>query len=228
MANKLKKLKVTDLQNILRERGVSYDKFKKASLVELCTAALELNIEVDPDGLLEDRDHVISSKLKKEKGGSLPNPGLLQKENHCVPGLPKVTIIDIYNYLTQCHFYTNESLRDYTRMEGYTMAIDNHCGDIESCQIFGHEGYYALSSKVRPRTRDEDPVTKLKYYSIWIIFSACKSRNTCIYSAYCVCKGGYVHYEGSTINHFRGPGANFLEQNLWSASKQILFPKMPP
>ncbi len=192
MANNLKKLKVTELQQILKDRGVSLaENPRKASLVELCEAALKLNIEVDPDGLLEDREHVISSKLMKENGTFLPNPGTLAKVND-ISGLPLVSIIDIYNYLAQCHFYTNESLRDYKRMEGYTMAIDGCVENIETCRMVGHEGYHVMYGHVKPRTRAVDPVTKLKYYSNWVILLESKTRNTSIYSAYCVCKGGYV------------------------------------
>ena len=55
MANFLRIKSVKQLQQILRDRGVSFASHNKAVLVDLCQAALELNIPLDPDGIFEDR-----------------------------------------------------------------------------------------------------------------------------------------------------------------------------
>ena len=44
---------VKDLQHFLKERGVIFSDQKKVDLVELCENCIKLNIEVDPDGLLD-------------------------------------------------------------------------------------------------------------------------------------------------------------------------------
>ena len=45
----------------------------KASLVELCEGAKSLDIEIDPDGLIENRGEVISKKLEIAPHHYLPN-----------------------------------------------------------------------------------------------------------------------------------------------------------
>jgi len=42
----------------LKLRGVIFSNTKKADLIELCDIAASLNIEVDPDGLVEDRSDI--------------------------------------------------------------------------------------------------------------------------------------------------------------------------
>ena len=52
---------VKDLQQFLKDRGVIFSDQKKVDLVELFENFIKLNIEVDPDGLLEDRDEITFS-----------------------------------------------------------------------------------------------------------------------------------------------------------------------
>ena len=59
---------VKTLQAYLKERAVVTAGYLKAGLVELCAAAHELGIEIDPDGLVEDRHEVIQDKLKTDFG----------------------------------------------------------------------------------------------------------------------------------------------------------------
>ena len=47
---------------------------EKKELVELCEAANETWIEVDPDGLLENREEVIKKKLVTPDNTVLQNP----------------------------------------------------------------------------------------------------------------------------------------------------------
>ena len=66
--------------------------------------------------------------------------------------------------------------------DGYIMDIVFKCYPTNN-------NVFAIKSKVKPRTRDKDPITKLPYYNVWII---CKNDGSRIHSAYCTCKGGYV------------------------------------
>ena len=43
-------------------------------MVEICEAADRLGIDVDPDGLLEDREDTLREKLLIPEGLMLPNP----------------------------------------------------------------------------------------------------------------------------------------------------------
>ena len=113
---------VQELQNFLKVRGVIITGLRKLDLVHLCEAAHEVNIEIDPDGFLEDREEVIGKKLQTEHG-SLPNPGLLSGSPN-LSILPRIGIMDIYNYLITFADYDHAGLRDFRKMEGYTMHKD--------------------------------------------------------------------------------------------------------
>ena len=102
--------------------------------------------------------------------------------------LPPFSIFDIYNYLVTFEQYNHSMLRNYQKMEAYGLFEDGYVLSIECCALEGN--YCAVKSHVRPRTNDKDPVSKLKYYKLWIVFS--KSDKGAVFSAYCSCKGGYV------------------------------------
>ena len=59
---------LSDLQNFLKVRNVPFTGLRKPEVIDLCQAAQEIGIAIDPDGLLEDREEVISNKLQKEDG----------------------------------------------------------------------------------------------------------------------------------------------------------------
>jgi hypothetical protein len=117
---------VKELQKYLKERSVTFSDLWKAELVEICEAADRLGIDVDPDGLLEDREDILREKLL----------------------IPE---------------------------KAFGLFEDGYVLDIECCSLGGH--YSSVKSNVRPRTNDKDPVSKLKYYKAWIVFS--KSDKGC-------------------------------------------------
>ena len=47
---------------------------------------------------------------------------------------------------------------------------------------------FAIKSRVKPRTQEKDPITKLKYYNVWLMINA--EEDGRIISGYCTCKGG--------------------------------------
>ena len=59
MSDLLRIKTVKQLQQILRERGVPIAQQNRAVLVNLCQVALELNLPLDPHGIIEDRQSVI-------------------------------------------------------------------------------------------------------------------------------------------------------------------------
>ena len=158
-------------------------------MVELCETAYDLKIEVDPDGIIEDREDVIKEKLDLD-GQHLTNPSLLQGYTSDISCVPRVSIIDMYNYFVPFSDYDDATFRDYHRMEGYTLKKDGYVLDLTAAAYPDSNSVCAVRSKVRPRTRDKDPVTKLPYYNVWIILKKDGNR---IFSAYCTCKGGYVY-----------------------------------
>ena len=69
---------VKDLQTYLKHRGVCTSRLVKQSLVNLCLIASEIGLEVDPDGLVEDRHSVIIAKLSTHAGSLLQHPSQVQ------------------------------------------------------------------------------------------------------------------------------------------------------
>ena len=62
MAHNFYSNSVKELQEFLKARGVIYAHQRKLNLARLCEAAVEIGLDIDPDGLIEDRNEVISEK----------------------------------------------------------------------------------------------------------------------------------------------------------------------
>jgi hypothetical protein len=175
---------VKELQNYLKERGVTFSDLRKTELVEICEAADRLGIDVDPDGLLEDREDILRETLLIPEELMLSNPETV-KGSQDLRILPPFAIFDIYNYLLTFDQYSHSLLRNYQKMEAFGLFEDRYVLNIECCSLGGY--YSAVKSNARQRTNDIDPVSKLKYYKAWIVFS--KSDKGRVVSAYCSCKG---------------------------------------
>ncbi len=158
---------VKELQNFLKTRGVTFSKERKAGLTLLCEKALNLNIEVDPDGLCEDREDVLREKLTFG-GDMIQCPTVLNDYSNNIAILPLLCIIDIYNYLHSYeeNEYSTANFRDYHKMEGYTMAKDGLVVDMCFSRYPDVQEFIGIKSQVKPRTKDKDPKTKLSYYNL--------------------------------------------------------------
>ena len=177
---------VKALQNFLKARNVTFSGQNKATLLELCEGAKQIGIEVDPDGLLENREEVIKEKLL-HGGVFFNNPGLLQ----CSPNIAIILLIgqvDIINYLLSFESYGY--VRDLKKTEAYGLFKDGYVIDISCAKYVGLQ-YFCLKSKVKPRTKTKNPLTGLSYiiYSLWIILTDCEDAGR-ILLAFCNCKGG--------------------------------------
>jgi len=124
-------LSVANLQNYLRERGVTFSGSRKEDLVRLCINAEELDIEIDPDGLSENSASVITTKLTTDDGFVLRSPQHLAGTAN-MSGLPEISIFDIYNYLLSYEEFTHASLREYHKLEGYCMFKDGYVKQLET------------------------------------------------------------------------------------------------
>ena len=69
---------------------------------------------IDPDGLIEDKDEIINSKLSIW-GVQVQNPDLLPDLSNDISFLPKINIFDIYNYLMTLADYEHSLFRDYKK-----------------------------------------------------------------------------------------------------------------
>ena len=119
-----KKLTVFNLKKYLSERGVVTSGSGKQLLVDFCTEAELLNLDVDPDGLCEIRTDNIHSKLEIKVNDVvefLPIPSMV--EGVCfLDLLPPISNFDVLSYLgRQCE---KSMLRQYKKSEGYTLFLD--------------------------------------------------------------------------------------------------------
>ena len=121
------------LQEYLKDRGVVFSGICKANLVELFNAAAAIGLEIDPDGLVEDREEVVLDKLRLHQS-VLQLPSLLDQYTKNIAMLPQVNIFDVYNYLVTFKDYDHAVFRDVTKMEGYSMAKDGYIIEMQFAQ----------------------------------------------------------------------------------------------
>ncbi|KAH3830283.1 hypothetical protein DPMN_103523 [Dreissena polymorpha] len=127
---------LANLQKFLQERDVVFSVARKPALVELCLIANSLGLELDPDGLKEDRTEVFIAKLTCESL-CLRNPyRIIGTAN--LSFVPHFSIFDIYNHRLAFNEFDHAKLRDYHHMEGYTMAKDGFVVYLESVQYIKH------------------------------------------------------------------------------------------
>jgi hypothetical protein len=202
-ATKEKCTTVSDLQRFLRDRGVVVDNKRKAELCELVQLAEKVKLLIDPDALIEDRASIISNKLQDQAGHDNPNRSTVKLQNPgFLCGTPNIGILPDFSEFDVCSYQMSQQnasvsmVRDYRKSEGFQMMQDGHVLEMEACvvpTIPPVDGYFAVKSKVKPRTRDKDPLTNAKYYSLWILLTTVDmDLRGCILSAFCSCKGGYV------------------------------------
>ena len=89
---------VRELQLHLKDRGVTYANELKASLVQLCSDAESMGLEIDPDGLHEDRAEILTKKLQIDDI-LLQCPTLLTNYTDNIAIIPLLSICDLYSYL---------------------------------------------------------------------------------------------------------------------------------
>ena len=180
---------VKELQEYLKERGVVFSGLRKASLEELCISANQVGLDVDPDGLKENRDDVIQEKLILPDGSKLELPTNMDgmSTNIAVIKDAVFNIFDIFSYLTTK--IGSSGNKDIRQMEGNSLAKDGYVIELKFAQ-YGppHQSYYAVLGKVKPREREKDPVSGLKYYWAWVIISCVDDHR--IVNGLCWCKGG--------------------------------------
>lgn len=187
---------VKKLQDFLKKRGVVISNLRKDLLVKFCLTASQIKLEIDPDKVEYDKSISVKAKLSSVDGQFFKTPVLLNDFSANLSILPKISIFDIYNYLLTFKQYDHEKLRDYKDMEGFQMKEDRYVLDIKvaKCETednVKNDKYVSIVSKVKPRTRDKDPVSKNESYCTWIITTSDPAyQGGSIYSAHCSCKGG--------------------------------------
>ena len=180
---------VAELTKFLSARGIVCTKKKKDELEKLAALAVEMDVEVDPEGLTEDREETIRKKLNLLDGEQiLPLPESLTATSD-LTAAPRITLRDILNYQLEAKsVYSDGELKHPYKSEAWQMTRDKFVLEMSYAE-YTDTKFVAIQSKVKPRTNQCDPVTKLPYYSVWIIISN-EDLGPEIRSAFCACKAG--------------------------------------
>ena len=178
--------KVSQLQDYLKERGVTCSKYKKYELVELCELANKNDLEVDPYCLNDSVQNDIIQKLNIN-GTNIKHPDSLIGSTD-LSFLPNIDHFDIYNYLvTFKQMFEHRQLKAYKSLDGYQLYEAGYVESLKLCSNVGAENIHVIKFDVKPKQRNEDPLNKVPFYKGWIILDG---SNPSIEGAYCACKGG--------------------------------------
>ncbi len=94
---------VRELQLYLKDGGVTYTHELKA--VQLCSDAESMGLEIDPDGLHEDRAEILAKKLVIDDV-TLQCPTLLTNYTNNIAIISLLSICDLYSYRMSFDDYT--------------------------------------------------------------------------------------------------------------------------
>ena len=180
------KLKVDELKNYLRERGIQLSHGgqgkRKAELLDLSQKAAAMK-QRKLDDSFEDRTKLPEDKLQTSEG-KLPDHKTLSAWTHNFSKIPDFTFGDLYNYLVGKDDYSPENLRSFKSLLGFRLFHDGHVVDLKYCPVEG-KSFCLLQFKVKPteRAKNEDGQTT---YNGFVILNSSGE----VHSAFCPCKGG--------------------------------------
>lgn len=140
---------------------MTFSNSKKVEPTELCKFATEVIIEVEPDGLVKDREKVLWTKLHGN-GQTLVNPQLLVGTGD-LSRLPSFSIFDMYNFLLSHEGFTHESLQEYQKQEGYTMFKDGYAISLTSA-TYDTPGLIIYSCIYSSKSHSTDHIQQLQSF----------------------------------------------------------------
>lgn len=180
---KFTSLKVDELQEFLRRKGISVSKVKRDNLLKLCEAVAKLNLPDDPDMCT---DHPLSIRdILREFSVELEDPFKIQGLSNDLAKLPTFSLYDVFNYLLyKTANYDQRKLKAYKSCEDYRLFFDGYVEQLEMKELGDHDSYI-IKSSVKPTQKDKTYLNKAAY-DVWVLMS--KTGN--VKCAYCTCIGG--------------------------------------
>ncbi|XP_062580916.1 uncharacterized protein LOC134242809 [Saccostrea cucullata] len=173
-------LKVVELQDILRGKGISVSNVKRENLVKLCEAVVKLNLPDDPDMCA---DHPVS--IYDILGKFSDDPFKIQGLSNDLTKLPTFSLYDVFNYLLyKTANYDQRKLKAYKSCEDYRLFFDGYVEKLEMKELEDGDNYL-IKSCVKPTQKDRTYLNKTAY-DVWVVM--CKSGS--VNCAYCTCIGG--------------------------------------
>ena len=120
-----------------------------------------MNIEVDPDGIHEDKSTNIRNKLTTKDDIELKVPFLCDTADDLFV-FPPISIFDLYNDLKPCKDFDHASMRDVTKMEGYQMLVERYVQFVSPGIFPETDKHCFVIAHVKPRTNDKYPISGKK------------------------------------------------------------------
>eukprot|EP00112_Aurelia_sp_Birch-Aquarium-sp1_P010992 Seg2322.5 transcript_id=Seg2322.5/GoldUCD/mRNA.D3Y31 product="hypothetical protein" protein_id=Seg2322.5/GoldUCD/D3Y31 len=199
LLSEIDKMNVYNLRNFLLSKGITVAKCKKADLVKLAKAAINLGLEGNVDFHEDSLD--LSERLII-KGVNLPDPFSLDAKDFTarMDHVPPFGIEDIFNFLIfKSVDYDRQKVASYKAFEDYGLFQD---GYVEELIVMEVQSHFIFRGKVRP-TMVTETKQKEKFYQLWFVIdgerfskddsnSVIKWKPTAgsIFSAFCQCPGG--------------------------------------
>ncbi len=160
----LKKLKVPELKEILKCRGIPHTDKNKPELLELSEKAVK---HYEP---LESCDHDQSEfdrrQVIKRDGKKVNLFGRSVKWTLELKSMPTLTLSNIFRYLVKKSKWTSERLADYTSDNGYKLFVAGNVERVELGTISKHQDHVYIKGSVKPAQRWSDD-----RYDSWILVS---------------------------------------------------------
>ena len=95
----------------------------------------------------------MANKLRLENGDCLPVPSACGGSGD-ISFVPSITVSDIYNYLLNFAQYDHTTLRNYYKMEGYTMFQDGFVLDVwTAAQLYPSQTFHQVALRLRKRVK---------------------------------------------------------------------------
>ncbi len=160
----MKKLKVPELQEVLKCRGVPHAGKNKPELLQLSEKAVQYYKPLEPcdhDKSERDRRRVVT-----QDGKEINLYGRKVTYSLDLKDLPTLTLSNIFRYLVHKNKWTSEKLANYTEDNGYKLFVAGNVERVELGVISGHRDHIYIKGSIKPAQRWSDD-----RYDSWLLVS---------------------------------------------------------
>ncbi len=172
----VKRMKVAELRDVLKQRGIPNSNKLKAELLELSEKAVKLYSPLEPCD--HDKSERIRRKVTGTDGKEIDLYGRKVKWSTSLKDLPNITLSHVFRYCVRHCGWTTERLCTYTSDDGYRMFLSNHVVKVELGVILRHSEHMYIKGSVIPEQRQS-----ADRYDTWLLVST----RSFVVSAGCEC-----------------------------------------
>ncbi len=169
-------MKVPELREVLKQRGVPSSNKLKDELLELSKKAVKVYKPIEPCDH-ENSEHA-RRKVITTKGHEVDLYGRKVNWSTNLKNLPDLTLSHVFRYCVGHCGWTTERLCNYTADDGYRMFCSNHVVRVELGVISAHSEHIYIKGSIIPEQRQSDD-----RYDTWLLVST----RSYIVSAGCEC-----------------------------------------